>query len=230
LSQETPKTQSGLKKLYKDINDVTIDPATDETPKPQPQSQSQRQLETESQAFDPKAETIDLSKTQKITFDYNPHLITNLRECIAKDPPGPELQALKKKLQWEFQQIMHGSLNALAEQSRAHRENKQFRTDWFNIPEKLMLLVTEIAEAMEAYRKMELKFLGVLQRNLIENKPIILEDDNSLKAHKNFQEELADTLIRLLDLTASLGIDIEAPIAEKMAVNELRPIKHDKNC
>lgn len=72
-----------------------------------------------------------------------------------------------------------------------------------NIGEALMLIVTEIAEAMEAHRK---------------------QDD------ENFKEELADTFIRLFDLCGGLKIDIEKEIAKKSAKNKNRPYKHGKIC
>ena len=83
------------------------------------------------------------------------------------------------------------------------REKKGFITDWDNMPEKLMLVVTELAEAMEAYR------------------------DND---KKNFNEEIADTFIRLLDISGSLGIDIEGEILKKMEANKERPYKHGREC
>lgn len=66
---------------------------------------------------------------------------------------------------------------------------------------KLMLIVTEVAEAAEAVR----------------------HNDWS-----NFAEELADTLIRVLDLSSSMNIDIAMAVFEKMQVNEGRPDKHGK--
>ena len=66
-----------------------------------------------------------------------------------------------------------------------------------------MLIVTELAEGMEAYRK---------------------QDDD------NFREEIADTFIRLLDLCGGLGIDIEEEIAKKSEGNKGRPYKPGKIC
>ena len=94
-------------------------------------------------------------------------------------------------------------MNQLAEEIAAWRKKKGFKTSWKNMPEKLMLVVTELAEAMEAIRK----------------------DDG-----QNFNEEIADTFIRLLDICGSVGIDIEDEIKSKMAVNEKRPHKHNKKC
>ena len=72
-----------------------------------------------------------------------------------------------------------------------------------NIGEALMLIVTELAEGMEAHRKAD---------------------------PDNFREELADTFIRLFDLCGGLGIDIQAEIIKKCAKNKLRPYKHGKIC
>ena len=72
-----------------------------------------------------------------------------------------------------------------------------------NMGEMLMLIVTEIAEAMESYRN----------RN---------ED--------NFREEIADTFVRLFDLCGGLNIDIEKEILKKMHKNRKRPYKHGKVC
>jgi len=72
-----------------------------------------------------------------------------------------------------------------------------------NVGEMLMLCVTELAEGMEAYRN----------------------DDQA-----NFNEEIADTFIRLFDLCGGLGIDIEAAIRAKVRFNADRPYMHGKKC
>jgi NTP pyrophosphatase (non-canonical NTP hydrolase) len=94
-------------------------------------------------------------------------------------------------------------LNQLCKDVAEWREAKGFKTGWDNMPEKLMLVVTELAEAMEALR----------------------HDDRA-----NFKEEIADTIIRLSDICGSVGIDIEAEIKNKMEVNKQRPHKHGKVC
>lgn len=68
---------------------------------------------------------------------------------------------------------------------------------------KLMLVNTELAEAAEAVRHFD---------------------------SANFEEELADAFIRLMDITDSTGIDIERVIIDKMEKNKLRPFKHGKLC
>jgi len=70
-----------------------------------------------------------------------------------------------------------------------------------NIGEKLMLIVTELAEACEADRKGD---------------------------YENFGEEIADVFIRLGDLCCFLDIDIEKEILKKIEINKKRQYKHGK--
>ncbi len=78
------------------------------------------------------------------------------------------------------------------------------RKGWMRILEALMLVVTELAEAAEAYR---------------------IHGENW---EKEFEEEIADTFIRLFHLCGDLGIDIERAIKEKMEKNKRRKYKHGK--
>ena len=71
-----------------------------------------------------------------------------------------------------------------------------------NVPEMLMLIVSEIAEAMEGHRKS-------------------LQDDK-LPHRSMLEVELADALIRLLDLAGGLGLDLGGAYKEKMDYNESR--------
>jgi len=75
------------------------------------------------------------------------------------------------------------------------------------VGEVLMLVVTEIAEAMEAYR-------------------IGDPDSEKIPGHSKLAEELADAVIRILDYAGGAGIDLEAALRAKMAYNETRPYRH----
>lgn len=61
------------------------------------------------------------------------------------------------------------------------------------------LIMTEAAEAIEGYRE---------------------------KDFANFREELADVIIRTLDMTAGLGIDIDREITAKLIKNKGRGHRH----
>lgn len=100
-------------------------------------------------------------------------------------------------------EIKGRSLNELAQLCHSIAVEKGFWEKERNIGEALMLIVTELAEAMEAHR---------------------IKDD------ANFKEELADTFIRLLDLCGGLKIDIEDEVCKKALRNKSRPYKHGKIC
>lgn len=100
-------------------------------------------------------------------------------------------------------EIKGQSLTELCQTCHSIAKSKGFWDEERNIGEALMLVVTELAEAMEGYRHQD---------------------------HDNFREELADTFIRLMDLCGGLDIDIEAEIAKKCETNKGRPYKHGKIC
>lgn len=79
------------------------------------------------------------------------------------------------------------------------------------IPEKLMLIVTEVAEAMEAYR--------------INDFDLYLDKTNGEKP-EGMPAELADIIIRVADLAGHLGIDLDEAVRVKMQHNETRPYRH----
>lgn len=89
-------------------------------------------------------------------------------------------------------------------------DEKGWRFTPEQVPEKLMLIVTEVAEAMECYRREEM----ITSIRKSDNKP------------EGFASELADTVIRLLHLAGTLGIDLESEIELKMFYNQSRPHRH----
>jgi NTP pyrophosphatase (non-canonical NTP hydrolase) len=82
--------------------------------------------------------------------------------------------------------------------------NKGFWEASDNIPEKVMLVVTELAEGVEAYR------------------------NDRLSGKDGFAEEMADAVIRIFDICGHLDIDIEDEIVSKVLYNEQRPYLHGK--
>lgn len=71
-----------------------------------------------------------------------------------------------------------------------------------SIPEKLMLIVSEVAEAMEGHRK-----------DLM---------DDKLPHRKMIEVELADAAIRIFDLAGGIGLDLAGAIVEKLEFNAQR--------
>lgn len=70
------------------------------------------------------------------------------------------------------------------------------------VPTKLMLIVSEVAEAMEAHRK------GL--------------KDSHLPERSGVEVELADAVIRIFDLAGALEFDLGDAIVEKMIYNAQR--------
>lgn len=78
----------------------------------------------------------------------------------------------------------------------------------YNFPQLLMLCVSELAEALEADRK-----------DLM---------DSHLSNRRGIEVELADCVIRILDIAGGLSLDLGGAIEEKLKYNENRPYKHGK--
>jgi NTP pyrophosphatase (non-canonical NTP hydrolase) len=71
-----------------------------------------------------------------------------------------------------------------------------------NVGELLMLVVSEVAEAMEGHRKS-------------------LPDDK-LPHRSMFEVELADVFIRIFDIAGAHNLDLDGAVAEKLAYNAQR--------
>lgn len=98
-----------------------------------------------------------------------------------------------------------------------------------NIGELLMLCVTELSEAMEAHRKGDINSISDAEKELgvaLEGPEYMAWFENRVKS--SFGDELADTMIRLLDMSEGLNVDMNWHISAKMKYNKMRPYKHGK--
>lgn len=77
------------------------------------------------------------------------------------------------------------------------------------VAQKLCLSHSEISEAMEGYRK------GLM--------------DDKLPHHPMITVEIADCIIRLLDLAGALNLDVPGAIIEKLEFNKTRPDHKPEN-
>jgi len=82
-----------------------------------------------------------------------------------------------------------------------------------SVDQRLMMIVTEIAEAHEELRSGH-SVTHTYTR--ADGKP------------EGFAYELADAVIRICDLAGHLGIDLESAIEEKHKFNATRPMKHGR--
>lgn len=100
-----------------------------------------------------------------------------------------------------------GPLNELAREviqiNTANGWNVTTPENWhdnkYKIPAVLALVTSEVSEALEAFRKND---------------------------RENFDEEIADVVIRCLDLCGGLGIDIDGEVARKLEKNRKRGFRH----
>ncbi len=102
-----------------------------------------------------------------------------------------------------------------------------------NIPELLMLVVTEIGEAVESLRENKKTKWENYETDLDFQSDFIPADLRQKKSFErwikdSFEDEIADVFIRLADLCGYMNIDIEKHIELKMEYNRTRPKKHGK--
>ena len=88
-------------------------------------------------------------------------------------------------------------------------ETQRKRLEYALIAEKLALIMREVSEALEALRD--------------DNPP-----DKHLPEYNSLTIELADTIIRILDLAGHLSLPLSSAILDKHNFNTSRPPKHGK--
>lgn len=134
---------------------------------------------------------------------------------------------------------MH-NLNGLALGIYIGNKFRGFDASKANIGQTLMLIVTELAEAMEAHRNNSfvnwIKFDAQLASDKCTYNDIDLDSERMPQAKRafennvkdTFEDEIADSIIRLFDLCGALDIDIEKHIKLKLQFNSTREFKHGK--
>ena len=108
-----------------------------------------------------------------------------------------------------------------------------------NVPEMLLLIISEVSEATEALRKdhyADKAAVKDLYNDIEINK---YEDEFNIMSgpwkagfeaniKSSFEDEIADVAIRLFDLCGGLNIDLQKHIELKMMYNSMRGYKHGK--
>lgn len=146
-------------------------------------------------------------------------------------------------------------LNELAGKIYEDNKDKGFNVAEENIGQTLMLVVSELSEALEADRKDRFADLKKFTNSLTED--AYFENmrsygyDTPEKARQympyeewveanfarefrcsvkdTFEDEIADAIIRILDLCGAFGISIEDHVSLKLQYNKSRDYKHGKN-
>jgi len=121
-------------------------------------------------------------------------------------------------------------LNKAAETVHAANVKKGFYDEPSDFGTRIMLIVCELAEAVEADRdgkrceQAELELAAEANGLGEETFPEIFRD----MVKDTVEDEIADSFIRLLDLCGQLQIDIDKHINTKFAFNATREHKHGK--
>ena len=130
------------------------------------------------------------------------------------------------------------TINELCKSTHQNAKDKGFWDKERNIGELLMLINSELAEALEAHRKdrwtkgYDIQMMRDL--DVFDGEPdqysvsAGFKEDFEKNVKDTFEDEIADAFIRLADLCGGLNIDIESHIACKMAYNKTRERLHGK--
>jgi NTP pyrophosphatase (non-canonical NTP hydrolase) len=126
--------------------------------------------------------------------------------------------------------------NELSKRIFFNAKKKGFYDKPIEVGTKLMLCVSELSGALEAHRKNRYanmcglehfeKYVDGENPQTIDSGVWNIAFQDNIK--DTFEDEIADTIMRLLDLCGYLKIDIEKHIRWKIRYNESRPYKHGK--
>jgi len=97
-----------------------------------------------------------------------------------------------------------------------------------NVGELLMLVVSELGEALEAHRKGSHANIESFVFHVSDKEDKRYDDAFLIHIKDTFEDELADTVIRIADMCGYLGIDLAKHIELKMRYNATRERKHGK--
>lgn len=135
----------------------------------------------------------------------------------------------KTNLKCEKQKTM---INKLSKEIHKNNKAKGFYESEKNIGEMLALIHSEVSEALEADREGRYaswsNFYGELRAQEAGGHKDAWRTSFDIHIKDTFEDELADIMIRVMDLAAFKRIDLESHIEAKVNRNKLREYKHGK--
>lgn len=120
------------------------------------------------------------------------------------------------------------NLNRLADTIYTANKAKGFWDKERNVGEMLMLIVTELSEAMEAHRGRGNTLNKEQFQNDFFNDYSYFKTSFEKNIKDTFEDEIADSVIRILDLCGGLGIDLDFHVETKLKYNRTRERLHGK--
>ena len=122
------------------------------------------------------------------------------------------------------------NLTELSQRIHAGNVERGFYEHPATFPDRCMLIVSEISEAVEAHREGRTTDHGDVDQAC---RMSVMEMHSFVgffkdKVKDTVEDEIADAIIRLLDLSGYMHIDIDAHVAAKLSYNATRGIRHGK--
>jgi len=124
-------------------------------------------------------------------------------------------------------------INKLSKEIHENAVSKGFYEGEKNIGEMLALIHSEVSEALEADRKnryANTERIDKLKADGFTWKDSQISYDHAFRSgvKDTFEDELVDIIIRVMDLAAYKGVNLEKHIELKMKFNSFREHKHGK--
>ena len=147
------------------------------------------------------------------------------RNWIRRVKEGEKFHYNKCNISYDYKIMKYEvkGLNKLSKQLNEFVKKAGFDNN--DVPLRTALIYSEIGEMFEAFRKDQYANKLIFEYNQ-EINGVDFELAFEAEIKDSLEDELADSIIRLLDLVGKLDIDIEFHIQQKMRYNETRGFKY----